>query len=170
MVYKRQFCRKVTVFTTTRLHWITTATLLWIATWTLLLDRHCNLPLTTATLLHCHYHIFIMASSAVMTYADICRVLNSTQSSVRWCRAKSLLPTSHDCECGCDCRIVRRPRYPEGECFRCPRKGCQKVSSFRTGTFFENSNLPLEKIIRLIHLWSTVTPLNKMKKELDVRV
>ena len=110
----------------------------------------------------------IMATSASTSYADICRTLNSTTATVRWCRAKSLLPTTRDGACGCSCRIVSRQNYPEGECFRCPRKGCQKVTSFRTGTFFENSNLPLEKILRLLYLWSTLTPLNKIKKELDV--
>jgi hypothetical protein len=109
-----------------------------------------------------------MATSGLISYADLCRTLHSIDATVRWCRAKSLLPVARDCECGCDCRVVRRPRYPEGECFRCPRKGCQKLISFRTGTFFENSNLPLEKIIRIIHMWSTVTPLNRMRKELDV--
>ena len=89
-------------------------------------------------------------------------------ATVRWCRAKSLLPVAHDCERGCDCRVVRRARYSEGECFHCPWKGCQKLMSFRTDTFCENSNLPLEKIIRIIHMWSTVTPLNKMRKEVDV--
>ena len=110
-------------------------------------------------------HTTTMATSGIISYADLCRTLHSI---VRWCRAKSLLPVSRDCECGCSCRVAKRPRYPEGECFRCPRKGCQKQISFRTGTFFENSNLPLEKILRIVHMWSTVTPLNKMRKELDV--
>ena len=41
---------------------------------------------------------------------------------------------------------------------------------FRTGTFFENSSLPLEKIVRLIYLLSTITPLHKMAKETIERV
>ena len=59
--------------------------------------------------------------------------------------------------------------YPEKKAFRCARKGCQKVVSLRTGTFFENSNLPLEKVLRMLHLWSTTTPLINMRMELEVR-
>ena len=87
-----------------------------------------------------------------ISYADLCRTLNSVEATVRWCQEKRLLPTERECVCGTECRIVKRSRYPEGICFRCPRKGCQKVTSLRTGTFFENSNLPLETIIRMLHL------------------
>ena len=72
-----------------------------------------------------------------ITYGDLCRQLASTASTVQWCRQKKLLPSQHTCLCGAECRVVRRKRYPEGECFRCPRKGCQKVVSFRTGTFLK---------------------------------
>ena len=82
-----------------------------------------------------------------ITYGDLCRQLSTTKDTVRWCQEKKLLPSVRVCACGQQCRIVKRPSYPEGECFRCPRKGCQKVTSFRTGTVFENSNLPLEKLI-----------------------
>ena len=63
---------------------------------------------------------------------------------------------------------MKRSRYPEGICFRCPRKGCQKVTSLCTGAFFENSNLQLETIIRMLHLWSTMTPLKKVREELQI--
>ena len=71
--------------------------------------------------------------------------------------------------CGTDMRIVNRAKYPEGRSFRCPRKGCQKQVSLRKGSFFENSNIELEKILRLMHLWSTKTPLKQMREELEVR-
>ena len=103
------------------------------------------------------------------SYGDLCRQLSSLEATVQWCREKKLLPTERMCVCGRDCRIVKRGSFLEGECFRCPRKGCQKVVSFRKGTFFENSKIPLEKIVRLLHLWSTVTPLQVMAKELEVR-
>ena len=44
---------------------------------------------------------------------------------------------------------------PESFSWRYPRKGCQKVVSLRHGSFFHNSKLPIENILRLIHLWST---------------
>lgn len=107
--------------------------------------------------------------SFTISYGDLCRQLSSIPNTITWCKQKNLLPSEKRCICGRDCRIVKRSSFPEGECFRCPRKGCQKVTSLRSGTFFENSKVPLEKIIRLIHLWSTITPLNVMMKELQVK-
>ncbi len=52
--------------------------------------------------------------------------------------------------------------------WRCPRKGCQKIVSIRDGSFFSNSNLPIIKILRILHLWSTKTSLGDMMKEVDV--
>ena len=49
-----------------------------------------------------------------------------------------------------------------------PTEGLAKAYVISHRYLFENSNLPLEKIIRIIHMWSTVTPLDKMRKELDV--
>ena len=104
-----------------------------------------------------------------ITYGDLCHQLNSIDDAVRWCQQKGLLPKMKVCVCGQQCRIVNRQSYPEKKAFRCPRKGCQKVVSLRTGTFFENSNLPLEKVLRMLHLWSTTTPLINMRMELEVR-
>ena len=78
--------------------------------------------------LHLRHHTMAQAQLPVFstTYGDLCRQLASTASTVQWCRQKKLLPSHHMCVCGAECRVVRRQRYPEGECFRCPRKGCQK--------------------------------------------
>lgn len=58
--------------------------------------------------------------------------------------------------------------HADGVAWRCPRKGCQKVVSIRNDTFFSNSNLPISKILRILHLWSTKTSLGDMLKEVDV--
>ena len=60
------------------------------------------------------------------TYGDLCRQLASTASTVQWCRQKKLLPSHHTCVCGAECRVVRRRRYLEGECFRCPKRGVKR--------------------------------------------
>ena len=52
--------------------------------------------------------------------------------------------------------------------WRCPRKGCRREVSLRKDTFFEGSHLEIEKILRILHLWSTKTPLNKMRVEVEV--
>ena len=79
-----------------------------------------------------------MASSAIISYADLSGTLHSIDTTVRWCRAKSLLPVFRDWGCGCSCRVTKHPRYAEGECFRCPSKVCQKqiILSFCIDTFF----------------------------------
>ena len=63
---------------------------------------------------------------------------------------------------------MKRPRYPDGVCWRCPRKGCQKLYSLRHNSYFSNSKLSLEKILRIVHMWSTKTPLGDMMKELKI--
>ena len=84
-------------------------------------------------------------ASLTITYGNLCRQLHTTADAVRWCQQKGLLPTTHVCTCGSQCRVVKRPSYPEGECFRCPRKGCQKVTLFRTGTFLRSQTSLLKK-------------------------
>ncbi|KAL5488552.1 hypothetical protein EMCRGX_G017506 [Ephydatia muelleri] len=60
----------------------------------------------------------------------------------------------------------------EGSCYgvtcRCPRKGCRKELALRGGTFFEGSHLSLLSILRIIHLWSTKTPVAKTISEFEV--
>ena len=99
-----------------------------------------------------------------ISYADLCHTLSSTEETARWCREKHLLPMQHVCACGGQCRIAKQKGYPEGVCFRCPRKGCLSVLA----PFSNTLTLKLEKIVRLIYLWSTVTPLIKMQRELEV--
>ena len=48
-----------------------------------------------------------------ISYADLCRTLNSVEATVRWCQEKRLLPTERECVCGTECHIVKRSRYPE---------------------------------------------------------
>ena len=82
--------------------------------------------------------------------------------------------------------VERRKAGKEGAMWRCPRRGCRKEVSLRKGTFFEGisfddlcvmyyifilavgSNLEIKKILRILHLWSTKTPLNKMMAEVEV--
>ena len=56
----------------------------------------------------------------------------------------------------------------EGVLWRCPMKGCRREVSLRKDTFFEGSHLEIEKILRILNLWSTKTPLNKMRVEVEI--
>ena len=64
--------------------------------------------------------------------------------------------------------VEREKAGKEGVLWRCPRKGCRREVSLRKDTFFEGSHLEIEKILRILHLWSTKTPLNKMRVEVEV--
>ena len=81
--------------------------------------------------------------------------------------------------------LADRGSGPEGLGWHCLRKRCQKEVSLRVGTFFEGrcvfvicrvlaivtlsgSHLEISTILRIIHLWSTKTPVGKMTSELSV--
>ena len=66
-----------------------------------------------------------------MNYVDLVRTVTDSDTAVAWLRQQSLLADHHVCVCGRPCCEVRRPGYPEGRAWRCPRKGCQKVRSLR---------------------------------------
>ena len=51
---------------------------------------------------------------------------------------------------------------------RCPRKACRSEVTLQSGTFFEASLLPIEKIVRILHLWSSKTPVGKMMVEAEI--
>ena len=102
-------------------------------------------------------------ASATIMYSDLCRELIDVEATIRWCQSRKLLAEKKDCVCGRD--LVKRKTTPEMRCWRCPRKACRKEVSLRDGTFFAKSHLEIERIIRLIHLWSTRTSLGRMMKE-----
>ena len=104
-----------------------------------------------------------------VSYWDLGLQLKDIDSTIAWCRRQGLLADNKDCPtCGTSCRQVKRARYSEGYAWRCPKKGCQKVVSLRDGSFFSNSSLSISMILRVIHLWSSKTPLNSMMKETKV--
>ena len=80
----------------------------------------------------------------VLSYWDLAKALTDIPAAIRWCRDRKLLATEMACEaCGRECREVKRPQYPDGVCWRCPRKGCQKEYSLRNNSYFSNSKLSL---------------------------
>ena len=101
-----------------------------------------------------------------------------------------LLPSSKTCSCGRAMNLVKRKSSPEERAWRCPRKGCLKEVALRKGMFFEGmyesfltryvnlstlrfnhnsgSHLEILQILRLLHQWSTKTPVGKAQDELKV--
>eukprot|EP00731_Ephydatia_muelleri_P030038 Em0021g561a len=105
-----------------------------------------------------------------ITYRDLCRALSDVESTVHWCQRHKLLAERKSCpKCGREMHLVKRKAVNKEEMgWRCPRKGCRLEVALRSGTFFEGSKLGIEKIMRMVYLWSVKTPLVKMKEEIEV--
>ena len=123
-----------------------------------------------------------------LSYGDLCVAVSDGLSAIHWAQRHHLLPDSKNCpHCGRGMNLADRGTGPEGLGWRCPRKGCRKEVSLRVGTFFEGinrrvlgicrviavvtlsgSHLEIATILRIIHLWSTKTPVGKMAFELSV--
>ena len=100
------------------------------------------------------------------SYFDLCKEIVDVGSTIRWCQERKLLAACP--ACSRDMNLVSRNTSPEKRCWRCPRKACRKEVSLRAGTLFSQSHLSIEKILRILYLWSTKTPLGRMMKEVQV--
>ena len=95
-------------------------------------------------------------SATRITYCNLCKEPTDLDSVITWCQRRKLLAEEKDCPaCGREMRLVNKKGNPEKRMWRCPRKGCRKEVSVRTGTFFAQSHLEIEKILPILHLWST---------------
>ena len=124
--------------------------------------------------------------TTAITYFNLCKNLMETDAAITWCQRLKLLPSSKWCSCGRGMHLVNRKGCSDGVTWRCPRKGCRKELSLRGGTFFEGylfycticllcssflgSHLSLSIILRIIHLWSTKTPVGKTMTEVEVHL
>eukprot|EP00731_Ephydatia_muelleri_P021254 Em0013g981a len=74
---------------------------------------------------------------------DLCTVLSDVESTVHWCQRHKLLAERKSCpKCGREMHLVKRKAV--------------------------RSKLGIEKIMRMVYLWSVKTPLGKMKEEMEV--
>ena len=124
-----------------------------------------------------------------ITYRDLCLELGDATTTVYWCQRHKLLSDSKNCaRCGAGMNLVKQKDVSCGLGWRCTRKRCRKELALRSGTFFEGqqemimimimidylltlytgSNIAMEQVIRVLHLWSTKTPLGKMMVEVEV--
>ena len=101
------------------------------------------------------------------TYEElITTVLTCNEQTIYWLQSKHLLASSMDCsKCSSQCRLVKR----KGTLYwRCPRKGCQAVISVRDKSFFANSKLSLQTILKLMYQWTRQTRVTSTASEVKV--
>ena len=101
------------------------------------------------------------------TYEElITTVLTCNEQTIYWLQSKHLLASSMDCsKCSSQCRLVKRKSTLY---WRCPRKGCQAVISVRDKSFFANSKLSLQTILKLMYQWTRQTRVTSAASEVKV--
>jgi len=102
------------------------------------------------------------------TSSTLSSILSEQDKCLVWLVQRRLLRNSCACtECGLECTRNRHSRSTDGYQWKC--SACQIVISIRRGSFFENSNHPLNVLVLLIYSWSKETPQNEVSYELGVR-
>ena len=108
-----------------------------------------------------------LSTPTTWTFAQLLTdVLSSELDTIYWLQRKGLLKSSLNCSrCSSQCRIVTRKG---SHSWRCPRKGCQAVTSIREESFFSKSRLSLKSIIILMYLWSRQVRVSEATHEAGV--
>ncbi len=90
-------------------------------------------------------------------------VLTDEESTITWLKRRGLLKDHLDCtKCSTACRFIPRK---ESFAWRCPRKGCQAVHSFREGSFYAGSHLKVDDILAVTYWWATGQPVGNAMRE-----
>ena len=117
----------------------------------------------------------LTSKSNKMDFYDMLRICGDVEECRQFCRANNLLVENPACPAAtCQAANVVMtwvklyPRRQNAWCWRCPRCRARWVQE-RSGSIFENSALPLEKIVCLIHLWSHQTPVKTTMAMLGLR-
>ena len=94
-------------------------------------------------------------------------IFGPTDSLVAWLRARGLLARTQDCSsCNTPMREGSRRDVTDGRVWRCPQ--CKTTKSFRDGSFFAKSRMPLQKWLFLLHFWMREYPVKKAAEEAKV--
>ena len=98
------------------------------------------------------------------------------EAIIAWCREFGLLATRMDCpRCGHHCNEQQAPDRIDGITWRCMEKNCKRRVNIRHGSFFEQSKLPLWKVIGATFIWSSNAGRSRgpaqdvVRNELDVK-
>ena len=94
--------------------------------------------------------------SAVFTYFNLFNIILNKELLNNWLHENNLLIdfSSINCQlCGRFYKFYPDSYYTEGFSWRCSTKGCRRKISPKFGSWFENSNLSVETILKLTYMW-----------------
>lgn len=80
---------------------------------------------------------------------EFCNILCSTEKCISYMMSKGLLKNHMVCVCEEDMTLMKRGDLSDGKVWNCRK--CLKRTSIRKNSFFENSRLPLEKLMQIIY-------------------
>lgn len=101
---------------------------------------------------------------AVYNFRKLCsEALADEETTIRWLQHRQLLKSEQDCpKCDSTCRwTTKKGRYV----WRCPRKGCQAVVSFKDGSFYSGSHLRVDEILPITYWWATEQTVGNAMRE-----
>ena len=88
---------------------------------------------------------------------------------IEWLANYRLIANEQECrKCHFPMSIKMNKNLTDGFLWECVDQKCRARITLRHGSFFSNSHLPLWKIVRLIHLWSSDTSRITIMFELDI--
>ncbi|XP_049826233.1 uncharacterized protein LOC126266348 [Aethina tumida] len=86
--------------------------------------------------------------------------------AIQWCVRRGILKNRSICaNCNQAMSFIKK-KCTDGYIWRC--KGCGKSSSIRSGSFFSNSNLSVEKMLKIIYCWAFDMPHEVVKREVGL--
>lgn len=89
-----------------------------------------------------------------MNHFELLTLIQSFHSIFTFLVDRGLIASRSECSCGSDMVLKERQNTPDGFIWECPSKNCRRRRSIRTGSFFEDSKIPLGQWLYVIFLWS----------------
>ena len=90
-----------------------------------------------------------------MEFRDLLVILGSFQSVFNFFVHHRLLASYRQCsQCSSDMKLAETTRVNDGYMWRCTNKRCRTWMSIRSGSFFEESNIPLSNWLHVMYLWA----------------
>ena len=73
--------------------------------------------------------------------------------TIKWLKERQLLKNICICECGKEMKFVKCSFRTDGYRWECRSQHCKELA-IRMGSWFEQSNMNLEEIIKMTYWWS----------------
>ena len=89
-----------------------------------------------------------------MRYFEVLALTQNFQTTFTFLVERGLLLSERDCQCGTEMVWKEARNAVDGYIWECPASNCRKQCSIRTGSFFEDSEIPLGQWLHVIFLWS----------------